>query len=88
MDQKLWAALSCPTYGLEFDSKTLESPNADNDSRIRVLDVIAMAKWAGSLLKTEQSEAGDTVPPETAAAPTKTEPAGPSPGEQAPAKAQ
>ena len=24
LDQKLWAALSCPTRGVEFDTKTLD----------------------------------------------------------------
>ena len=51
LDQKLWAALSCPTQGLEFDEKTLDLIDTDGDGRIRVPDIIAATKWAGSLLK-------------------------------------
>lgn len=51
LDQKLWMALSCPTKGLEFDGKTLELIDGDGDGRIRVPDIIAAVKWAGSLLK-------------------------------------
>jgi len=51
LDQKLWAALSCPTQGLEFDEKTLDLIDTDGDGRIRVPDIIAATKWAGSLFK-------------------------------------
>ncbi len=51
LDQKLWAALSCPTQGLEFDEKTLDLIDTDGDGRIRAPDIVAAAKWAGSLLK-------------------------------------
>ncbi len=51
LDQKLWAALSCPTQGLEFDERTLELIDTDGDGRIRAPDIIAAAKWAGTLLK-------------------------------------
>jgi len=34
LDQKLWAALSCPTQGLEFDEKTLALIDTDGDGRI------------------------------------------------------
>ena len=51
LDQKLWAALSCPTKGLEFDGRTLELLDSDGDGRIRVPDMIAAVRWAGSLLK-------------------------------------
>jgi hypothetical protein len=51
LDQKLWMALSCPTKGLEFDGRTLELIDTDNDGRIRVPDIIAAVQWAGSLLK-------------------------------------
>jgi hypothetical protein len=36
LDQKLWAALACPTRGVEFDEKTLALLDADQDGRIRV----------------------------------------------------
>ena len=31
LDQKLWAALACPTQGVEFDEKTLAILDADKD---------------------------------------------------------
>ncbi len=51
LDQKLWVALSCPTRGLEFDSKTLDLIDTDHDGRIRVPEIIAAAKWACANLK-------------------------------------
>jgi hypothetical protein len=51
LDQKLWVALACPTTGLEFDSKTLALIDTDKDGRIRAPELIAAAKWAGSVLK-------------------------------------
>jgi len=51
LDQKLWAALSCPTSGLEFDQKTLELIDTDGDGRIRAPEIIAAVQWPGSLLK-------------------------------------
>lgn len=50
-DLKLWAALSCPTTGLEFDQKTLDFIDTDSDGRIRAVEVIAAVKWAGTVLK-------------------------------------
>jgi hypothetical protein len=51
LDQKLWAALACPTRGIEFDPKTLDLIDTDKDGRIRAPDVIAAVKWAAGLLK-------------------------------------
>jgi hypothetical protein len=51
LDQKLWVALSCPTRGLEFDSKTLDLIDTDHDGRIRAPEIIAAAKWACGLTK-------------------------------------
>jgi hypothetical protein len=51
LDQKLWAALACPTRGLELDPKTLDLIDTDKDGRVRAPDVIAAVKWAGALLK-------------------------------------
>ena len=31
LDLKLWAALSCPTRGVEFDTRTLDLIDADKD---------------------------------------------------------
>lgn len=51
LDPKLWAALSCPTENLEFDSKTLEFIDTDGDGHIRVPEIIAAVEWAASVLK-------------------------------------
>ena len=51
LDQKLWVALSCPTKGLEFDSKTLELIDTDKDGRVRVPEIVAAVKWAAANLK-------------------------------------
>jgi hypothetical protein len=51
LDQKLWVALSCPTRGLEFDPRTLDLIDTDHDGRIRAPEIIAAARWAGSLLR-------------------------------------
>jgi hypothetical protein len=51
LDQKLWVALACPTTGVEFDKTTLALIDTDKDGRIRVPELIAAAKWAGSLMK-------------------------------------
>src|SRR4051812_25420094 len=51
LDQKLWVALSCPTSGLEFDTRTLELIDMDKDGRIRAPDIIAAVKWAAANLK-------------------------------------
>jgi hypothetical protein len=55
LDQKLWTALSCPVYGLEIDSKTLELIDKDNDERIRVPEIIDAVKWMTSLIKNSDS---------------------------------
>jgi len=51
LDQKLWAALSCPTRGVEFDTKTLDLIDTDKDGRIRAPDIIAAVQWACSMVK-------------------------------------
>lgn len=51
LDQKLWVALSCPTRGIEFDTRTLDLIDTDQDGRIRAPEVIAAAKWACGCLK-------------------------------------
>ena len=50
LDQKLWAALACPTQGLEFDAKTLALIDTDNDGRIRAPEILAATQWAVSCL--------------------------------------
>lgn len=51
LDQKLWAALACPTRGVEFDGKTLDLIDTDKDGRIRAPEIVAAVKWAAALLK-------------------------------------
>jgi hypothetical protein len=51
LDQKLWAALSCPVHGLEFDSRTAELIDTGKEGRIRVPEVVAAVQWVGSILK-------------------------------------
>ena len=51
LDQKLWAALACPTRGLELDSRTLDYIDTDKDGRIRVPEVLAAVRWALDQLK-------------------------------------
>ncbi len=50
LDPKLWVALACPVAGLELDERTLRLMDTDGDGRIRVPEVIAAVKWAGSVL--------------------------------------
>src|SRR5512137_2479322 len=64
LDQKLWVALSCPTRGIEFDTRTLDLIDTDGDGHIRSPEIIAVAKWAGALLKNPDLlvQGGDTLP--------------------------
>jgi hypothetical protein len=59
LDQKLWIALSCPTNGLEFDTKTLQLIDVDGDGRIRAPELIAAIKWAASRLKSPDALIND-----------------------------
>lgn len=45
LDQKLWAALSCPVTGIRFDAKTLQMLDADHDQRVRVPEILAAVDW-------------------------------------------
>ncbi|HEX5362856.1 MAG TPA: hypothetical protein VFW59_01165 [Gallionella sp.] len=51
LDQKLWAALSCPTRGIEFDSRTLDLIDSDGDAQVRPNEVLEAIAWAGGMLK-------------------------------------
>jgi len=51
LDQKLWTALSCPVYGLEIDSKTLELIDEDKDGHIRVAEILTASKWISGVIK-------------------------------------
>lgn len=64
LDQKLWVALSCPVRGIEFDQRTLELMDSDQDGHIRAPEIIAAAQWAGAMLKNRQwlEKGEDTLP--------------------------
>jgi hypothetical protein len=51
LDQKLWVALSCPTRGIEFDTRTLDLIDADNDGRVHANEVLGAVGWAERLLR-------------------------------------
>lgn len=51
LDQKLWVALSCPTQGVEFDTRTLDLLDSDGDGRIRAPEVLAAVEWVTRVLK-------------------------------------
>jgi hypothetical protein len=55
LDQELWAALACPTTGLEFDERTLRSIDTDGDDRIRAPELLAAIDWASTRLRSLDS---------------------------------
>jgi len=46
LDQKLWVALSCPVTGIEFDARSLQLIDSDNDGHVRPPELIAAIGWA------------------------------------------
>lgn len=50
LDQKLWAALSCPVSGVEFDAGTLAMLDSDDDGRVRVQEILAAVNWTSAVL--------------------------------------
>jgi hypothetical protein len=50
LDQKLWVALSCPTRGIEFDTRTLDMIDGDSDGHVRANEVLAAIAWVGGLM--------------------------------------
>lgn len=54
LDPKLWAALSCPVKGLEFDARTMSYLDTDHDGRVRIDEVKAAVAWALSALQQPQ----------------------------------
>ena len=55
LDQKLWMVLSCPTHGLEFDTRTLELIDTDTDGHIRAPELMAAIAWAAARLRNPDS---------------------------------
>ena len=45
LDPKMWTVLSCPTQGLEIDSKSLQYIDVNKDERIHLEDVVTTATW-------------------------------------------
>lgn len=64
LDPKLWSVLSCPTSGLEFDSRTLGLLDADGDGHVRVPEILAALSWVCGLLKEPARliEGGESLP--------------------------
>lgn len=50
LDQKLWVALSCPVKGIEFDSRSLQFIDSDNDGHVRAPELLAAIAWVNSRL--------------------------------------
>lgn len=63
LDPKLWAALSCPVKGLEFDTRTMAYLDSDHDGRVRIDEIKAAVSWALSVLaKPEVLMSGSELP--------------------------
>lgn len=64
LDQKLWVALACPTYGLEIDEQTLAAIDGNGDGRIRAPEVLAAVDWMCGVLKDPSriGERSDALP--------------------------
>ncbi len=64
LDQKLWVALACPVNGTEFDHRTLELIDRDQDKRVRAGELIAAVNWVKSVLNDVEllAQKGDSVP--------------------------
>ncbi len=62
LDPKLWIALACPTKGLEFEQRTLELIDTDQDGRIRVPEILAAVEWVLARLKSGDSLARGDAP--------------------------
>lgn len=54
LDYKLWSALSFPIKGVEFDQRTLQLIDSDDDGHIRVPEIISAAEWVGRCLNDPQ----------------------------------
>jgi hypothetical protein len=54
LDQKLWVALACPVKGLEFDERTLQLLDSDNDGRVRAPELLGAIAWLKKVLREPQ----------------------------------
>lgn len=64
LDPKLWATLSCPASGLEFDARTLALLDTDGDGRIRIPEVLEAVEWLEARLvdASEIASRSDALP--------------------------
>lgn len=51
LDPKMWTVLSCPVTGLEIEDKSLKYMDCDSDGKIRINDVVNLAKWMTGAVK-------------------------------------
>ncbi len=51
LDQKLWAALTCPVKNLEFDERTLALIDLDGDGRVRAPEMLKAVQFCKDSLK-------------------------------------
>ena len=54
LDQKLWAVLTVPTSGLEFDERTLQLIDSRGEGFVRVPDLLAAVEWTCTVLRDPQ----------------------------------
>ncbi len=64
LDPKMWTVLSCPTQGLEIDSKSLQYIDVNKDERIHIEDVVATANWLTDAILSSDSilQSNDSLP--------------------------
>ena len=64
LDQKLWAVLTVPTSGLEFDERTLQLIDTRGEGCVRASDLLAAVNWTCDLLRDPQMlfVPGDALP--------------------------
>ncbi|MFA5679355.1 MAG: hypothetical protein WC953_13285 [Pseudomonas sp.] len=55
LDQKLWAALACPTKNLELDQRMLTYIDINGDSRIRAPEILDAVDWVMARLADPRS---------------------------------
>ena len=59
LDQKLWAALACPTRNLEIDQRMLAYIDINGDGRIRAPEILDTVDWALARLADPHSLFGE-----------------------------
>ena len=54
LDEKLWAVLACPVYGLEISDESLKHMDDNGDQKIHIADVVRTAQWLCQVLRDPQ----------------------------------